>query len=224
MLRFANAPDAVFQAILREGLSFASDIISDMRSDPDPNGALSKETFVESFPAAGKVFPPRLAVETMRDLLRCLDRPEIYYLNDYHYLLLFDVLKFFTEIHNDGVSLARNKRDRKEASFVDPFFIERIDFDEIVDLYFFDIDFLTSPDVMLNLPSWFKETYNPEAFALSQGLLPHPEELALNIDTLEDPLYYKVTPPRYFGPRSKVYPDFEYYEKKRLTGGFGVSP
>jgi hypothetical protein len=65
---------------------------------------------------------------------------------------------------------------------------------------------------MLNLPSWFKETYNPEAFALSQGMLPHPEELALNIDTIEDPLHYKVTSPRYFGPKSKVYPDFDYFE------------
>ncbi len=215
MLRFAKKPDAVFQAILREGMSFASDIISDMRSDPDPNGALSKETFVESFPAAGKVFPPRLAVLTLRNLLRCLDRPEIYYLNDYHYLLLYDVLNFLSEIHNDRVSMAKDKGERKEASFVDPFFIAQIDFDQIVELYFYDIDFLTSPEVMLNIPTWFKQTYNPEAFALSQGMLPHPEELALNIDTIEDPRYYKVTSPRYFGPRSKVYPDLEYHEKKR---------
>jgi len=155
-----------------------------MRSDSGPDGDLSREDFTDSFPAAGKVFPPRSAVETLRNLLRCLDRPEIYYLNDYHYLLLFDVLNFLSQIHNDGVSMARNKRERKEVSFVDPFFIEKIDFDEIVELYFFDIDFLTSPEVMLNIPAWFKQTYNPEAFALSQGLLPHPEELALNIDTI----------------------------------------
>lgn len=43
---------------------------------------------------------------------------------------------------------------------------------------------------------------------------PHPEELALKVDKIEDPLLYTVTTPlRYFGPRSKVYPDFEYYEK-----------
>ncbi len=221
MLRFAEKPDAVFQAILREGLSFAGDIISDMRSDPDPNGALSKETFVESFPAAGKVFPPRLAVETLRDMLQRLDRPEIYYLNDYHYLLLYDVLNFLSEIHNDGVSMARNKGERKEASFVDPFFIEKIDFDKIIELFFFDIDFLTSPEVMLNIPSWFKQTYNPEVFALSQGLLPHPEELALNIDTIEDPFMYKITTPRYFGPKSKVYPDYDYFETMR---GIGCRP
>lgn len=184
MLRFAIKPDAVFQAILRDGLNYAIDFISDMRSDSGPDGDLSREDFTDSFPAAGKVFPPRSAVETLRNLLRCLDRPEIYYLNDYHYLLLFDVLNFLSQIHNDGVSMARNKRERKEVSFVDPFFIEKIDFDEIVELYFFDIDFLTSPEVMLNIPAWFKQTYNPEAFALSQGLLPHPEELALNIDTI----------------------------------------
>ena len=94
--------------------------------------------------------------------------------------------------------------------------VANIDFEEIVALYFFDIDFLTPPDVMLNIPSWFKETYNPETFALSQGMLPHPEELALNIDTIEDPLEYKVTAPRYFGPKSKMYPDCDYFE--RSTG------
>lgn len=213
MLRFQRAPDAVFQAILRDGLSYAINFISDMRSESDPDGALSREDFTNVFPAAGKVFPPALAAETLRDLFTCLDRPEIYYLNDYHYLLLYDVLNSLSEIHNDRVSMARNKKDGKEASFVDPFSIEKIDFDEIVELYFFDIDFLTSPEVMLNLPSWFKQTYNPEAFALSQGLLPHPEELALKVDTIEDPLVYKVTSPRYFGPESKVYPDFEFYEK-----------
>ncbi len=183
-----------------------------MRSESDPDGALSREDFANFFPAAGKVFPPRLAVETLRNLLRCLDRPEIYYLNDYHYLLLFDVLNFLSEIHNDRVSMARNERDRKEALFVDPFFIEKIDFDQIVELYFFDIDFLTSPEVMLNIPTWFKQTYNPEAFALSQGMLPHPEELSLKVDTIEDPLEYKIAPPKYLGPESKVYPDYGYYE------------
>lgn len=214
MLRFAKAPDAVFQAILRDGLSYAIDFISDMRSASD-DVALSREEFICYFPAAGKVFPPRLAVETLRNLFRCLDRPEIYYLNDYHYLLLYDVLDFLADVHNDGIAVSRSKRDKKNMAFVDPFYIERIDFDGIIELFFFDIDFLTSSDVMLNIPSWFKQTYNPEAFALSQGLLPHPEELALNVDTIEDPFVYKVTVPRYFGPKSKVYPDFEYYENKR---------
>ena len=212
MLRFANAPDAVFQAILRDGLDHVIDIISDIRSESGPDEAQSREDFIACFPASGRVFPPRLAGETLRDLLRCLDRPEIYYLNDYHYLLLYDMLHFLAEVHNDGVALSRSKNDKREMAFVDPFYIERIDFDGIVELYFFDIDFLTPPEAMFMMPSWFKQTYNPEAFALSQGLLPHPEELALNIDTLEDPLLYKVTPPRYFGPKSKVYPYYDYYE------------
>ncbi len=215
MLRFQRAPDAVFQAILRDGLSYAIDFISDMRAESEHDESLSREDFANCFPAAGKVFPPRLAAETLRDLFKCLDRPGIYYLNDYHYLLLYDVLDFLSEVHNDRVSMARNKGERKEASFVDPFYIENIDFDEIVELYFFDIDFLTSPDVMLNMPSWFKQTYNPEAFALSQGLLPHPEELALKVDTIEDPFLYKITAPRYFGPKSKIYPDCDYFEKNK---------
>ena len=115
------------------------------------------------------------------------------------------MLNFISEIH-DRVSMARNKRGREKRGIICRSVLY---LDEIVELYFFDIDFLTSPDVMLNLPLWFKETYNPEAFALSQGMLPHPEELALKVDTMKNPRYYKVTP-QVFWPRSKLYPDWAF--------------
>ena len=128
MLRFQRAPDAVFQAILRDSLSYMIDFVSDMRAESELGESQSREDFANFFPAAGKVFPPRLATEALRNLLRCLDRPEIYYLNDYHYLLLYDVLYFFTEIHNFGVADSKSKRDKKEMAFVDPFYVKQIDF------------------------------------------------------------------------------------------------
>jgi hypothetical protein len=109
------------------------------------------------------------------------------------------------------VEMSESGEEKKESSFVDPFCIETIDIDGIVELYFFDIDFMTDAETMLNLPDWFRDTYSPEAFGLSQGMLPHAEELKLKIDTTEDPASYKVTPSDCFGPKSKVYPDFDYY-------------
>jgi len=213
VLRFAKAPDAVFQAILRDGLDFTIDFVSDMLPAAAPDSDEAREDFAAVFPDAGKSFPPKLAFDTLQNLRKCLDRPEVYYLNDYHYLLLFDVLRFFVEVHNDGVLDAIDKRDKRNMSLVGPFYVEKIDFEDLIDLFFFDIDFLTSSETMLNLPPWFKDTYNSETFALTQGMLPHPEELALNVDELEDSFECKVTTARYFGKRSKVYPDYEYFEK-----------
>jgi hypothetical protein len=82
---------------------------------------------------------------------------------------------------------------------------------DILDLYFFDIDFLTDAETMLNIPDWFRSTFSPEAFGLSQGMLPHAEELELKIDTSEEASSYKVTQSDHFGPKSKAYPDFDYY-------------
>jgi len=42
--------------------------------------------------------------------------------------------------------------------------------------------------------------------------MPHPEELELKLDRIEDPSQYKVYASEYFGPASKVYPDHDYYE------------
>jgi hypothetical protein len=165
-----------------------------------------------------KVFPPRLALATLKRLRECLDRPEIYYLNDYHYLLLFETLECYVVIHNDAVAISLTKKARREASFVDPFYIEYIDFEDVVDHFFFDIDFLTPAEVMLNMPPEVKQSFNPEAIAISQGMMPHPEELVLKPDQIEEPDLYKISASEYFGPASKVYPDHDYYEANHPGG------
>ena len=211
MLRFQRPPDVVFQAILRDSLDYSIDFIKDLIDDNDYDESRAREDMKGFYPAMVKVFPPSLARTTLLNLRRRLDMPEIYSLNNYHYLILYDVMDFYSDIRNDMVALSKSKKDRKEASFVDPFYIETIDMDGIVELFFFDIDFLTDAETMLNIPDWFRSTYEPETFGLSQGMLPHAEELELKIDTNEDASLYKVTRSEYFGQRSKVYPDFDYY-------------
>ena len=218
MLRFENPPDTVFQAILRNSLDFVVDDIAAMPDLHQNDEFLIKEDFNNTYQLMAKVFTPRLALATLKRLRDCLDRPEIYYLNDYHYLLLYEALECYVVIHNDAMAISRTKKDRRETSFVDPFYIEYIDFEDVVDLFFFDIDFLTPAEAILNMPPEIKQSFNPEAFAISQGMMPHPEELELKLDRIEDPDLYKISASLYFGPASNAYPDHDYYEANHQDG------
>ena len=210
MLRFKIPPDTVFQAILRKSIDYAIDVLSDLLQVSDHDAAGTKQELMSLFPEIARVFPPSVARAALLNLHKCLDRPELYDCTDYHYLLLYDVLCFYADIHNGLVIKSRNKKEKKEASFVDPFYIEKINVNELIDLYFFNHVFLIDSESLLNLPESFRKTLRPEVFGLSQGLLPHPEELELKIDTHTDLDRYKITRSEFFGPKSKEYPDYNY--------------
>lgn len=210
MLRFKIPPDAVFQAILRKSIDYAIDVISDLLQVFNHDDAGTKQELMSLFPEIGRVFPPSVAKAALMNLRTCVDRPEVYNCTEYHYLLLYDVLNFYADIHNGLVIKAKGKRTRKEASFIDPFYIEKINVDEMIDLYFFDQNFLFDAETLLKLPDSVRKTLRPELFGLCQGLLPHPEELELKIDTDMDRNRYKIESPQLFGPKSKEYPDFNY--------------
>jgi len=214
MLRFQRPPDVVFQAILRDSMDFSIDFIRVLIENNEYDESRAREDMKADCPAMAKVFTPSLARTTLLKLRKCLDRPEIYSLNNYHYLLLFDAIAYYADIHNGMVEMSENEEERKEASFVDPFYIESIDIEGLLELYFFDTDFLTDAETMLNIPDWFRASYSPETFGLSLGMLPHDEELELKIDAGEDTGLYKVTQSDCLGPKSKVYPDFDYYHGK----------
>jgi hypothetical protein len=217
MLRFQRPPDVVFQAILRDSLDLSIDFIDILIENNDYDEARVRECMEADYPAMAKVFTPLLARTTLWNLRKRLDRPEIYSLNNYHYLLLFDVMSYFADIHNGMVAMSESGEERVVASFVDPFYIESIDVVGLLDLYFFDTDFLTDAETMLNIPDWVRRSYEPETFGLSLGMLPHAEELELKIDACEDDGAYKATRSDCFGPKSTVYPDFDYYYDKHRT-------
>jgi hypothetical protein len=208
MLRFQRPPDAVFQAILRTSIDYVIDVIADLIENNEYDETRARDDMKDLIPAVARVFPPSLARTTLIDLRSCLNRPELYHLNDYHYLLIYEALEFYAEIHNELVALSKSRKERREASCVDHFSIETIDIDGIVERYFYDIDFLLDAETMLNIPDWFRRTFGPEAFGLSQGLLPHPEELRLRVDQREDRAAYRVMPSRDYGLGSGIYPDY----------------
>ena len=87
-------------------------------------------------PNASKVFNARTALDTLKRMLVCHKNPNLYYLNDYHYLLLYDMLKDFCDLQNDSVREAKTKKEKGERSQMGRFHIDELDFDGIIDIFF----------------------------------------------------------------------------------------
>jgi hypothetical protein len=194
MLRFQSYPDKVFTAILKDSLELLMDEINDAIAF-----AKDKEEFCEQLnsllPNTSSVFNPKTTIITLKEMLVCLEKPELYYLNDYHYLLLYDTLSNLCDLHNDAIRAAETKADRKQLSQIGDYFIEELLFDE-EDTFKLGMESRKSMDV------------SKETFAIGQGLAPHPEELSLTVYEGDVPLETDSFP--YFGSKSKVYPDFNY--------------
>ena len=206
MLRFQETPDRIFIEILKASMEIVIDQITELIGYSG-NPKEAKNELIGILPLAAKVFCPEVALKTLRDMLEKLLRPELYYLNDYHYLLIYDTLQLYSGLHNDMVRISKSKNEKKAAAMIGPYHIEKIDFDRLETLYFYDTDFLFDPEVMLNLGEEERKgmAFNPETFAITQGLAPHPEELALK-EVTDEP--YEVPEiSQYFGPNSRCYPD-----------------
>jgi hypothetical protein len=207
MLRFQETPDRIFIEILKVSMEIVIDEITDL-IDYSENPKDAKSELRTILPLAARVFSPGVALKTLRDMLEKLLRPELYYLNDYHYLLLYDALQLYSGHHNDMVRISGSENEKNAASMIGPYHIEEIDFDRLETLYFFDTDFLFDPEVMLSLGEEERKdmAFNPETFAITQGLAPHPEELVLREVT--DKTYEVPEISEYFGPDSRCYPDY----------------
>jgi hypothetical protein len=171
------------------------------------------KVFKNMYPYAGKIYIPRRALEVLRDMLECQNRAETYFLNNYHYLLLYDVLEWLCDFHNDQIAGAKGK-SKRNLSKIGEFYIREIDFDSIISVYFFDTDFLMNQELMLRLGTDGRQYLgmNDETFSITTGLSPHPEELGLKIYTGDDATRVSEESDL-FGPKSRRYPDWSYYNK-----------
>jgi hypothetical protein len=205
ILRFETPPDKIFTAILEESIKLMIDRIKEIKSAKED----AKNELEYLLPSAGKVYGPATALKTLKRILACHKRPGLYRLNDYHYLLLYDTLQYFCEIHNDMVKEARSMFEKKRMSRVGAFCIERINFDDLIDIYFYDTDFLMDGDTLMTLGLERRKELglNDETFGISQGLAPHPDELKINVQNNEKPLL--IIKSRFWGPGSSVYPDLK---------------
>ena len=93
---------------------------------------------------------------------------------DYHFLILYEVLDTFIEIRNDSY-------DDELWSVFGGVRIRDIDFELIVDRYFWDLDFLMTPDEVNEMTPEAKQLmrFSDELFGVVNRLRPHDEELVM---------------------------------------------
>ena len=183
MLRFASPLTPAATAIFVMCLDLASDEVSDVDL-PD--------AWREAYPLSATCFTPELARATLVDLVEKLRLPEEYVPTDYHWLLLYECLQGQIEALNedplpllvnllttlataqDALYLTLPTRSTGGAGF-------SIDFDALVDMYFWDTDFLLDAEQFARLDPDAKASlgFNPSVFGVVQGLAPHPDELVL---------------------------------------------
>jgi len=194
MLKFSRKPDKIFTEILGSSFTFVLDIIADC----------SEDNFECLLPYASRNLSKEAAIGVLRELIKYNKASGLWELNDYHYVLIYDVLKVFCnamkEIAKDSTEpiLALNKCK-----------IWEIDFEALVAVYFPDTDFLMSPDLIVNLPAEVKQklAIRKETFGVAMGMRVHPEELKVKLHEEGD--FIPANPsPVYFRKVSKKYPDY----------------
>jgi hypothetical protein len=133
MLYFARKPDLVFTAILHTALESEGESIK---------GSLNNDVdlWEACYPESSRYFTAATCLDVLTQLFCASRDPIVYCPTDYHWLLLYEVLQNFCVIHND-LAPAAPKGWRPVGQFK----LNEIDFDALVDIYFWDTDFLIAP-------------------------------------------------------------------------------
>jgi hypothetical protein len=184
MLRFQTPLTAAAREIIVYCLEVAAYEIIDLYED--------HEAWAAAYPLSSACFTRELARRVLLELLEKLDAPEWYVPTDYHWLLMYECLKEHMALFNDAPVPSVAKRLRTLASDQDAVYLHLpkqsrgtagvwIDFDEFIEVYFWDTDFLTDAGVFGHLTPAAKQQlgFNGEVFGVTHGLAPHPDELIL---------------------------------------------
>ena len=195
MLRWQFQPDEAFAAILDSSLSICIDQLGDYLSDHLAGTTAEVEFVWLDRTRIWELYDPSQLLGELQKLLTAHRSAKLYMPNDYHFLILHEVLELQIRSHNDRVSACGQPLTFGSV------LLGQVDFDFVRD-YFWDEDFLLDPEVMASLSEENKTAlgFNQETFALVQGLKPHPQELELqevDIETESGQNHYK---------RGKCYP------------------
>ncbi len=183
MLRFPCPLTAAAMEIFVSCLELSADEV--INFDPP-------DAWRDAYPLCATCFTRELARETLLDLLAKLRLPEEYAPTEYHWLLLYECLQVQIEVLNDmplpllveqlktlatgqdAVYLSLPTRAKGVAGF-------HMDFDALIDAYFWDTDFLMDAELFSRLGPDAKASlgFSASVFGVVQGLSPHPDELVL---------------------------------------------
>jgi hypothetical protein len=177
MIVFQEEPDPIFVAIVHEALKFVRDVqLVCYRDDYRPTRRERQEldeSYGDLFPELARFFSrPRLVRMIERLLRASRDEQRWYRLTDYHWLVLYSCLQTYCDLHNDEATGTGGK--------VGPYEIEKIDFNAVVDRFFFDTDFLMGSLLLQaeeRAPGQLHSTR--EAWKIAAGLKPEAKDLRL---------------------------------------------
>jgi hypothetical protein len=184
MLRFQTPLTPAAREIIVYCLEISADEILDLYEDD--------AAWATAYPLSSACFTRELARRVLRDLLDRLDAPEWYVPTDYHWLLIYECLKEQIALFNDAPVPSVVKRLRSLANEQDTAYLHLpnrprgtagvwMGFDEFIEVYFWDTDFLTDAGTIADLTPEAKPQlgFSREAFGVTHGLMPHPDELRL---------------------------------------------
>ena len=174
MLRWQFQPDEAFVAILDSSLRICIDQLGAYLSDHLAGTTAEVEFAWLDGTRIWELFDPDQLLGELQKLLTANQSTKLYMPNDYHFLILHEVLELQISSHNDRVSACG------QPLAFGSVLLGQVDFDFVRD-FFWDEDFLLDSEVMASLSEENKAAlgFNQETFALVQGLKPHPQELEL---------------------------------------------
>ena len=183
MLRFPCPLTAAAMEIFVSCLELSSDEV--IIFDPP-------DAWRDAYPLCATCFTRELARETLLDLLAKLRLPEEYAPTEYHWLLMYECLQVQIEVLNDMPLPLLVEQLKTLATVQDAVYLSlptratgvagfHMDFDALIDAYFWDTDFLMDAELFSRLGPDAKASlgFSASVFGVVQGLSPHPDELVL---------------------------------------------
>lgn len=169
MLHFACTPDAVFSKFLTSALENAIQLIEkDIENDAPEEILFFEEQILRAF--GGGIDGAKLLLRELKKLLQAHLSPKCYMPTDRHFQLLDRVISAHCDLYNDGLWDPKLRYKRKR--------IQTLDFECILEFFFWDIDYDFSPEVAIRLmklkrrsiPGDTLRTLSDSALAASAGL------------------------------------------------------
>lgn len=184
MLRFQESPDPAFVAILATALEARADWLEDHYvNDPNlfPPGEWTREC-----PRLHRSLTLEQAIAQQRLLRGALIETTLYMPTDMQFLVLYDALEHFTDLYNDDMKLPIECRELRYG----PYPIEYIDFDAIVEIFFWDTDFLINLPHGATVHPFIQQELSGSAIRAFSGRTAQLEDLQLEVEMDE-----KAVPP-----------------------------
>lgn len=196
MIYFQTKPDSVFSAILEEALQSGLAEATLIAQEEDC------ESWEGLFPVCANWFTPQMAVLAVKQLLQACQDPRVYRIPDTYWLLVYECLSTFCAAHNDFI-----EDEREAQKTVGPFRLGYLDCGSMVQIYFWDTDFLmhANSNITLALCPCDDQMETERTKDEENGWPP----VMGKLEPVEEVLWRVEAPDEFFHSESDQYPDQE---------------